>query len=175
MYSCRVIGFDRYSLQRVRLPIVGDQAGAGIDRDEEDEHALLVEETVKRLLGWRQERRARRSSCRRRAARRARGTAARRTAGEPRKRRSRRRSMMPARAMTHQARRRECPFARRSDGSPDREWACCIRYTTSPERPREHVFERRDARAEMPHLHALPRGDLEQQLRGAIAPARTRA
>ena len=36
-------------LQRVGAAIVGDQAGAGIDRDEEDEDALLIEELAERL------------------------------------------------------------------------------------------------------------------------------
>src|SRR5437762_1479125 len=47
------------NLERVRLPIVCNQACPGIDGDEEDEDALLVQELVERLFGRRQKRRLR--------------------------------------------------------------------------------------------------------------------
>src|SRR5262249_41795038 len=48
----------------------------------------------------------------------------------------------------------------RTGDSPDRVSARAL----LPKRASEHVFERRHARAEMPHLHTLPRGNLKQHL-----------
>ena len=44
-------------LQRVGAAVVGDQAGADVDGDEEDEEALLIEELAERLALRREERR----------------------------------------------------------------------------------------------------------------------
>ena len=111
-------------LQRVGAPIVGDQPGADVDRDEENEDALLIEEIAERLRASRPEHRrlleVRRDD---RSARRARRTA---TQAQQQQCRGTTRfgaiDMMPARAMTSQPVRAP-RAARRIGDSPDRGWA----------------------------------------------------
>ena len=72
---------------------------------------------------------------------------------------------MPARAITVQP----CPrgaACRRSADSPDRGSAC---QSVLTHRVREHVFERRHARPQVPHLDALGRRQREQLARAAFA------
>ena len=92
-------------LQGVGAAIVGDQPGADVDGDDEDEEALLVEEVAEGLGASAQDLRRLRHVRRRTTSRwRGRGTASTTSAAGPRNTRLRIIVLMPAEAMTSQLR-----------------------------------------------------------------------
>ena len=156
-------------LQRVGAAIVGDQAGADVDRDEEDEDLLLVEELPERLRRRREKR----------GLRQVRGGVDLDGADEERKpRRAAAGRERPASRTSCGCRRARSPSSpgraarssRRSGDSPDRESASAVVLFFS-DRVREHVLERRHARPQMAHLDALRR----RRARTAAARRRRRA
>ena len=123
-------------LQRVGAPVVGDQPGAGVDRDEEDEDVLLARGSRGTSRASARGTTPAGSSPRRRSARRARRTASSEASSRPRNARLAQHRADAGRAMTGHARPCAPPVPPRSAGSSGRESARPSRSPRPPARTR---------------------------------------